>query len=64
MLYSWDSVKDALRLISIVGIPHTSLHARNAGITNPPAAWAFYVWLQPRARERLCSRRPKPRPML
>nr|XP_044628799.1 acyl-coenzyme A oxidase-like protein isoform X3 [Equus asinus] len=56
-----DSVKDdALRVISAFNIPHTSLHAPIAGITNPLAAWAFYPapLLSP-AREGARSRRPK-----
>ncbi|XP_047710413.1 acyl-coenzyme A oxidase-like protein [Prionailurus viverrinus] len=56
-----DSVKDdALRVISAFNIPHTSLHAPIAGITNAQAAWAFYpAPPQPQAREGARSRRPK-----
>ncbi|XP_039087609.1 acyl-coenzyme A oxidase-like protein [Hyaena hyaena] len=56
-----DSVKDdALRVISAFNIPHTSLHAPIAGITNDRAAWAFYpAPPQPRAREGARSQRPK-----
>ncbi|KAI5251213.1 Atp-Dependent Dna Helicase Q4 [Manis pentadactyla] len=53
-----DSVKDdALRVISAF---NTCLHAPIAGITNPQASWAFYpAPLQPLARERTRSQRPK-----
>ncbi|XP_045302871.1 acyl-coenzyme A oxidase-like protein [Leopardus geoffroyi] len=56
-----DSVKDnALRVISAFNIPHTSLHAPIAGITNAQAAWAFYpAPPQPQAREGARSQRPK-----
>uniref|UniRef100_A0ABI7ZND6 Acyl-coenzyme A oxidase n=1 Tax=Felis catus TaxID=9685 RepID=A0ABI7ZND6_FELCA len=56
-----DSVKDdALRVISAFNIPHTSLHAPIAGITNAQAAWAFYpAPPQTQAREGARSQRPK-----
>ncbi|XP_025782995.1 LOW QUALITY PROTEIN: acyl-coenzyme A oxidase-like protein [Puma concolor] len=56
-----DSVKDdALRVISAFNIPHTSLHAPIAGITNAQAAWPFYpAPPQPQAREGARSQRPK-----
>ncbi|XP_032699780.1 acyl-coenzyme A oxidase-like protein isoform X2 [Lontra canadensis] len=56
-----DSVKDdALRVISAFNIPHTSLHAPIAGITNAQAAWAFYpAPLQPEPREGARFQPPK-----
>lgn len=62
MLDLCDSVKDnVLRVISAFNIPHTSLHARIAGITHPLATWAFYTApRQPRAQERTRFRRPMP----
>ncbi|XP_034515431.1 acyl-coenzyme A oxidase-like protein isoform X3 [Ailuropoda melanoleuca] len=56
-----DSVKDdALRVISAFNIPHTSLHAPIAGITNAQAAWAFYpAPLQPKPQEGARFQPPK-----
>ncbi|XP_073753487.1 acyl-coenzyme A oxidase-like protein isoform X2 [Callorhinus ursinus] len=56
-----DSVKDdALKVISAFNIPHTSLHAPIAGITNAQAAWAFYpAPLQPEPREGARFQPPK-----
>uniref|UniRef100_A0A452U4Y9 Acyl-coenzyme A oxidase n=2 Tax=Ursus maritimus TaxID=29073 RepID=A0A452U4Y9_URSMA len=56
-----DSVKDdALRVISAFNIPHTSLHAPIAGITNAQASWAFYpAPLQPKPREGARFQPPK-----
>ncbi|XP_045835213.1 acyl-coenzyme A oxidase-like protein isoform X2 [Meles meles] len=61
-----DSVKDdALRVISAFNIPHTSLHAPIAGITNAQAAWAFYpAPLQPEPREGARFQPPKLRAKL
>jgi len=56
-----DTVKDdALRVISAFNIPHTSLHAPIAGITNAQAAWAFHpAPLQPEPREGARFQPPK-----